>query len=332
MNTGTLYDALSCIDAGFIDAANDCAAVKAAFRKQKTAAVRRTVIPLTCVCAVALAAAVVWKSGLLTNPKPIDNNQPSAADTTVSPPADTTVPPANNGADSAEPTVNEPTVPAADNERRNTDPARDHCYEGGTTSPDGGNYGGPSGGVGYFAVPALPFDPTTGERLTEIVTTGEPLTDEEAAAYFAQNGAHLTTSLAASGVPTDKLRISEKGYGHVSYSGVEGERLEWRQNFRDYLVYNGDELVAIVTLVKENGQIYDTPAFGAPWFSTYAQILNEHRGEELVYVYAGIAELILAPDGSAYAPIGPGVRPEIYLEGVDDPYHLFYTPGAVYVP
>ncbi len=316
MNTGTLYDALSCIDAGFIDAANDCAAVKAAFRKQKTAAVKRTVIPLTCVCAVALAAAVVWKSGLLTNPKPIDSSQPSATDTTLPPPADTTVPPANNGADSAEPTVNEPTVPASND----------------TTSPDVGNYGDPSGGVGYFAVPALPFDPATGERLTEIVTTGEPLTDEEAAAYFAQNGAHLTTSLAASGVPTDKLRISEKGYGHVSYSGVEGERLEWRQNFRDYLVYNGDELIAIVTLVKENGQIYDTPAFGAPWFSTYEKILNEHRGEELVYVYAGMAELILAPDGSAYAPIGPGVRPEIYLEGVDDPYHLFYTPGAVYVP
>ena len=60
MNTGTLYDALSCIDTGFIDAANDCAAVKAAFRKHKNDAVKRTVIPLTCVCAVALAAAVAF--------------------------------------------------------------------------------------------------------------------------------------------------------------------------------------------------------------------------------------------------------------------------------
>lgn len=329
MNTGTLYDALSCIDAGFIDAANDCAAVKAAFRKQKNDAVKRTVIPLTCVCAVALAAAVVWKSGLLTTPKPVDGNQPSAADTTALPSVSTTEPPAttapaNNGANSGEPTVYEPTEPAT----------ADAPIGGDATSPDGANNGGLSGGScgNYFCVPALPFDPVTGERLTEIITTGEALTDAEAAAYFAQNGAHITTSLAASGVPADNIKISEKGYGHVSYNGVEGERLEWRQNFRDYLVYNGDELVAIVTLVKENGQIYDTPAFGAPWFSTYAQILNEHRGEELVYVYAGFAELILAPDGSAYAPVGPGIQPEIYLEGIDDPYHLFYTPGAVYVP
>ena len=173
-------------------------------------------------------------------------------------------------------------------------------------------------------VPVLPQN-------LEIVTTGEKITDEEAAAYFAERKGSLAQSLGASGVAADNIRISEKGYCHVCYSGVEGERLEVRENFRDYLVCNGETLIAIVTLYKENGKFYDTPSFGAPWFGDYAAFLRQHRGEELVYVYAGSAEIILTPDGGMYSPLA-GIIPAYYMEGIKDPYHVFYHPGDVYVP
>jgi hypothetical protein len=198
----------------------------------------------------------------------------------------------------------------------------------GTTRPAGDETvtavsDGNAGGYGYFMIPAL--------LTREIVTVGEKITDEEAAGYFAEDGGHLTASLWASGVPTENLHISEKGYCHVCYAGVEGEKLEVRENFRDYLVYNGSSLVAIVTLSKENGHLYSTPSLGAAWLDDYSAFLNSHRGEELVYVYAGFAEIILTPSGGMYAPV-PSIVPEWYMQGIEDPYHVFYHPGDVYVP
>ncbi|MBQ6019479.1 MAG: hypothetical protein IJL26_04785 [Clostridia bacterium] len=193
-----------------------------------------------------------------------------------------------------------------------------------TAPPDAGNYGDESGGMDV-CIPVLPADRT-------IVETGERITEEEAAAYFAQNLGSLASALSASGVPADSLRVSEKGYSHVCYSGLAGERLEARVNFRDYLVYNGEELVAIVTLYKENGQLYATPAFGAAWFGTYSDFLKRHWREALVYVYAGSLEIILSPDGRVFSAVGAGGDASRYFEGVDDPYSLFFHPAAVYIP
>lgn len=189
--------------------------------------------------------------------------------------------------------------------------------------PETVDEGGQSGGM-YLFIPALPEN-------REIAVVGERITDGEAAAYFAENSAAIKNALSASGVPTDSMRIAEKGYSHVCYTGAQGERLEARVNFRDYPVYNGETLTAIVTLYKENGTIYNTPAFGAAWFADYGAFLAAHRGEELVYVYAGNAEIVLLPDGGMYSPIS-GIVPEYYMAGTDDPYALFYCPDAVYVP
>ena len=189
--------------------------------------------------------------------------------------------------------------------------------------PENSDEGIQSGGM-YFNIPVLPEN-------REIAVVGERITDGEAAAYFAENGAAIKNALSASGVPTDSIRIAEKGYSHVCYTGEAGERLEARVNFRDYPVYNGETLTAIVTLYKENGTIYNTPACGAAWFADYGAFLAAHRGEELVYVYAGNAEIVLLPDGGMYSPLS-GIVPEYYMAGTDDPYALFYCPDAVYVP
>lgn len=203
-------------------------------------------------------------------------------------------------------------------------PPPDRTAVSSAARPDGGNYGGESGGMDV-RIPALPAN-------REIVEVGEQISDEEAAAYFAQNLGSLASSLSASGVEADSLRVSTKGYSHVCYSGVEGERLEARLNFRDYLVYNGEKLVSIVTLYKEDGKLYSTPAFGAPWFDAYDAFLRDRRGQALVYVYAGFAEIILTPDGQICSPLGGGTDASRYFEGVDDPYSLFFHPAAMYIP
>ena len=110
----------------------------------------------------------------------------------------------------------------------------------GTTTHSEG-YGG-SIGTGYFCIPMIPFDRT-------IVVTGERITDEEAADYLATHES-IRYALLASGVDAEELTFSERGYSHVCYSGIEGEKLEVRVNFRDYLAYSGGKLVAIVTLTE----------------------------------------------------------------------------------
>ena len=186
--------------------------------------------------------------------------------------------------------------------------------------PDGGISGGHSDGV---CIPVLPFD-------RSIEVTGKEITDEEAKEYFNANKNRIFSTLSASGVSTDSLKISEKGYCHVNYNGTEGKCFEVRQNYRDYLVYNGNKLVAIITLYEDNGQVYDTLSLGAPWFDNYNSFLQNHKGEELVYVYAGWFELIIAPDNTYCNPMNYNTAG--YLDGVEKPYEIFYHEKAVYVP
>ena len=183
-----------------------------------------------------------------------------------------------------------------------------------------------TGGNGFF----IPAVPAAAGAEPGINITGEKITDSEAKAYFDENRQSIVSTLAASGVPADDIKISEKGYSHVSYDGTEGKQLELRQDFRDYPVYNGSRLVAIITLTKENGRLYNTPAFGAPWFDSYSDYLNAHKGQKLLYVYPKNAEIVIAPDGSYRSTAGYDVQD--YFEGVDNPYQYFYSEAATYIP
>lgn len=190
-------------------------------------------------------------------------------------------------------------------------------------------------GSQLWMIPALPFD-----RSFEL--TGEEITDEEAKKYFDENREGIVGSLSASGVPVDNtdIRITDKGYCHVYYDGTEGKSFEVRQNYRDYLVYVGEEeeLAAIITLFKEDGELCSTPMFGAAWFEGYGDYLKEHKGEKLVYVYATFYEIIIAPDNTYFNPMGIDYNAEglditgKYLEGVDEPYKVFYHESATYIP
>ncbi len=88
--------------------------------------------------------------------------------------------------------------------------------------------------------------------------------------------------------------------------------------------------MAIITLVKEDGKLYATPSFGGPWFDSYNAFLKAHAGQKLIYLYYGIAEVILLPDGSVISPLGSSV--EQYFGWVKNPYEWFYNEEIVYVP
>ncbi len=162
-----------------------------------------------------------------------------------------------------------------------------------------------------------------------LILVGESITDGDAALYFEENYLGIRDSLSESGVPTEELYICENGYCHVNISAENGQS-EIRQNSRDYLVYSGDELVAIVNLYMENGSISNNIMFGASWFDDYRLYLEQHKGEELLYLYAGMTQIIIAPDDSLFNPMGYDISE--YFSAVDDRYELFYNENVIYIP
>lgn len=194
-----------------------------------------------------------------------------------------------------------------------------------TAAPKDGS-GGVSEWSGGPMIPAVPA--VTGAK-PGVRAVGEKITDAEALAYLHEN-TWIGSALAASGVPAEDITYSDAGYCHVSYDGVEGKPLEVRQNFRDYLAYNDGKLVAIITVTKENGKLSASPAFGGPWFGKYDAFLKGHKGEKLLYVYAGWMEIVITPDGKCYNPQGSDVSS--YMEGLENPYAYFYSEAATYTP
>lgn len=183
--------------------------------------------------------------------------------------------------------------------------------------------------------------------------TGEKITEEEAREYFNKNSASLASSLAASGVEIAEIAyeadydgaqvicakdslVIRKGYCHVSYDGNTDESkpgLTVKQNFMDFHVYNADRLVAIVTLVKENGLITATPAFGAPWFDSFDKALKKYAGQKVLFLYAGAMAYAIAPDGKVIHP--QGYESSVKDSGLDkfpDAYNWFYNEQCVYTP
>lgn len=182
---------------------------------------------------------------------------------------------------------------------------------------------------------------------------GEKITREEAYEYFAKNAQSLASSLSASGVKLvergegiycadesvlfiNGTFLVRNGYCHVSYRGVKGEGLTIKQNFMDFPVFSGGKLVAIVTLVKENGLIYGTPAFGGPWFEGFQQIMDKYDKKKLLFLYAGAKEYIITPDNKVIDPqaLAGNVPDSVKDSGLSnmktDPYTWFYDESCAY--
>ena len=195
-------------------------------------------------------------------------------------------------------------------------------FSGGPGSQDGNGNG--------IAIPPIPSDHT-------ICYEGKSLTEKEAAAYFSENLPRIISSLKASGLSLSDPRISETGYSHVCYGNeADHGNLVLNRNFRDYPLFDGENLVAIVTLFKieEDDLIHDSVSFGGEWFSSFGDFLRAHQGEKLLFIYINrFYEIILTPDGKCYSPQGNEIsKVSESFSGISDPYSILYCEEAVYTP
>lgn len=289
---------------------------------------KRTVGTLLAVAAVATVVLTVWRSGVfspaLSKEGGISAEQTTSADGFLQSESGLV---AQTEVDGEPITDSAVFVPSTWNDALPTElyggDTPEVTQDGGLNEKTGGDADG--GTYGWWAIPCLPFD------LDGLDFTGEAITDDEATKYFNDNREYFISSLSSSGVETGNIRFSEKGYSHVLYEGIEGKKGEVRRNFRDYIIYNGDEIIAIVTMVKEDGVLRDSIAYGAPWFDNYKSMLDKYKGQELVFAYAKMTELVLAPDGTCFNPMGYDMSEHIGGNGVKA-YNAFHCPETVFVP
>lgn len=158
-----------------------------------------------------------------------------------------------------------------------------------------------------------------------ILYEGEQITQEEAQAYLKENMPWIQSALEQSGVSVEDVQYSHTGIRHMSVK----ETCVVHLNYIDYLLYSNGKLVAILNLFKENGQIYATPSFGAPWFDDYAGFLSSHKGEKLLFLYVGMQEIILLPDNRCVNPMNQEINESVKKQ-LD--YQKMYCDEIVFVP
>lgn len=178
-------------------------------------------------------------------------------------------------------------------------------------------------------IPAIPSG-------LSIVPYGDPITDEEAAAYLSEHFNMIKSNLASSEVPTDDLHISEKGYCHVSYDKTNSDPLTLNLSYRTYTVYNKNVLVAFITLSRLPGtnEIVHSWGYGGPWYGDYDVFLQTHKGEELLFLYVnGYFEIVIAPEGTLRNPQGEDPDKWNYIfQNIENPYEYLYSKEATYTP
>ena len=151
------------------------------------------------------------------------------------------------------------------------------------------------------------------------------VTDEIGYDFLSENYESIKTLLIESGVSADNLLISEHGYSHLN---TDDNTIA--VNYRDYLAYNDGELISIITVINDENGLWYSPAFGGPWFAQYNSFLNEHSGEELVYLYVGIPEVVITPDNELFYTSSGQPYGDV-VDGVD--YYAIFNQGSnTYIP
>lgn len=155
------------------------------------------------------------------------------------------------------------------------------------------------------------------------------LTVEEANAFMNERLPAYREELRASGLVFDDLHFAPNGYSHVR-TGDSGNELIL--NARDFLLYDGDKLVATVTVIKEPDRISGGVSFGGPWYPEYQAFLEAHKGEALVYLYVGDVDAILTPDGQIFTATETDISDSIVQEEQARYYEFFRFEENTYTP
>ena len=164
------------------------------------------------------------------------------------------------------------------------------------------------------------------EELT-IIGDEYKFTDNEIVEYLSNAKEAIMNDLKASGINVSRLTIKEKGYSHIR-TGDDGNSIA--VNWRDYLAYDGDKLVAIIQVTKEETGIKHFVLFGAQWFSHYNELMQQNSGVELVYIYIGDVEAFITPNNEVIPLMDVDISST--LEPNKEYYEFFKTQYNVYIP
>lgn len=172
---------------------------------------------------------------------------------------------------------------------------------------------------------------------SEIVLTGTEyeLSLSEAVSYLESAKAGIINELTASGVHTGDFHFSPWGVS-ILRSGNKGNTMavDWKQ----FLAYDGEKLIAIIDLCKDGSGVHHYVAFGGPWFESYDAMLKAHAGEELVMIYVGDVQAVVTPDNEVLSIVAvvegtdsDGHFRESIEEGKDY-YHYFKREQNTFIP
>lgn len=164
--------------------------------------------------------------------------------------------------------------------------------------------------------------------IDDLTVIGEEyiLSDNEGYAFLQSHKDAIINDLRISGVAVPDITFT-KGYSPVR-TGDSGNSVA--VNWRTYLAFNGEDLVAIIEMSKDEQGLHYGLAFGGLGFAYYAQLLETYRGEELVFLYIGEVIAFVTPDNEV-VPVA-----DLDLTDVVEPnypyYQYFKTPYNTFTP
>ena len=136
--------------------------------------------------------------------------------------------------------------------------------------------------------------------------------------------------LSAGEIPDDAV-YAKTGFCHVS---LTDDGNEVRRDFYDIPLLADGRIVGMVTLFRVDGEVHSQFAYGGVGWDGLNRLLDAHPGEDLLMVYLGFYEAILAPDGEILSirddPEGVPENPwrEKFSADVNW-YELLYAPDCI---
>ena len=131
-----------------------------------------------------------------------------------------------------------------------------------------------------------------------IALKGETITDAELKAYIKKNAEYMVASVAFD-LGKGEYRVCTKGYRPLTVSTKDG--LFINTGFVDCPITKDGKIVAVVTVYKDNGVLYDSVAYGGRGFATIQRAFDENPDEDLVFIYVNeVPEVIITKENKMY--------------------------------
>lgn len=132
---------------------------------------------------------------------------------------------------------------------------------------------------------------------SELEYEGTVFTKEEIKAFVEENKYNLIGAIAAEYGDFDSIyRISTSGYNHVSL----GETNTLKFDYVDLPICKGNEIIAKITLFRNDGDINYTIAVRGKAFDKYNEIYQSNPTADLAFFYYGFEELVITPTNHIY--------------------------------